>query len=1204
MASASTPGSRGRQQENTPLSSEKPEKPPLTRDSSVFQQFSHFIGISGANREVNEEKAKWDNKRIRRLAQNYSLNKDAVQKFVREHSIAHAPSIELGTLPAGSVATPSSVDDVERGVGRVSARTPVGRVPIGPTPSLPNYESTSTSFEGRSRADSFSQTADISQSQTRLSKISHGQRESVPNAVINSVTNLFKKGSFINKNRMKLQSSFASKCSFDIDTITETLPETTTTPSSEVETSPVGIVFKTGGEAIEMKTFTGGIPKSVIKKGYIPEKETIPSEIPEETSFEVELEEMGDIDEAQGVEMDPTAISRMTARVRKKSSIRQPPLARFTDDTSHPLTESKSAPAPLLQRFKTSAPLERPCDLQEGTRPIIHPSSSLPTQVGSMRLKKKSRQEDDVLEMLVEESEQKDREDGREHPLKDVAGPSFRVKSRRPALHHPPVERSISLVDEVFFDTPPMGLRAIPPELQGPAGMLPPEVDAYHPDIAQSPPTSARLPSTSALSPYPFETAHITVIPDVVGYPQAANISYIDVGDSTINVPRQTALGGRQGPVASRRPDRVLMEEPSTSSRRHLFRQHTIEPFENPQLRQWHEKQAKKQAETSTFAKKIAETSRPKRQRGIGVFGKFFGRAYKNNLPDELQKLVSTGYDERPWFTYWMTTIQTVVCVLSLLLYGFGPFGINVTIQSDDVMDVTLSNRRVSYQEQTNIWFGPHYADLIRLGAVYSPCMRKELGLWKEIEEQRQKESQTGCCIANDHSGCYQSSRLICPRNVARWVRWDQPDLLAAKRNFLTHKSKSDTDLLKGLSLSSNTSSLKMWKQQRKSGAVCGQDPSYCDLPSSVAPYEWPDDITQWPICEKKHEGAGLPEHVTCEVTGRPCCIQLQGLCRIATKEYCDFVRGHWHENATLCSQVNCFSGVCAMIPFFGDNPNQFYRLFTSLFVHAGLFHLILTIAFQGYFMRDLEFLIGSKRMAILYFCSGIGGNLAAAIFVPYNPAVGPSSAQCGILAAVVVDCYHHRVLIEDLSVALRQHLLVLIVVLIIGLIPWVDNWAHLFGSIFGLLTAIVIFPYIDFDNLGFSPEPAPTINTVPNTPLLPRGSLNNIITTAETPTMTAQGGYSQLANGYPSPVVQDPGTTTVQTVQLLFRFVSNKFRNKRTFYVLISFIVLVILLLLLLIIFFGNVQFECPWCIYFNCLPFLFQCHNQGQKLTKWLPI
>lgn len=44
--------------------------------------------------------------------------------------------------------------------------------------------------------------------------------------------------------------------------------------------------------------------------------------------------------------------------------------------------------------------------------------------------------------------------------------------------------------------------------------------------------------------------------------------------------------------------------------------------------------------------------------------------------------------------------------------------------------------------------------------------------------------------------------------------------------------------------------------------------------------------------------------HMQCEITGRPCCIQLHGQCRITTRDYCDFVEGYFHENATLCSQV------------------------------------------------------------------------------------------------------------------------------------------------------------------------------------------------------------------------------------------------------------------------------------------------------------
>lgn len=48
-------------------------------------------------------------------------------------------------------------------------------------------------------------------------------------------------------------------------------------------------------------------------------------------------------------------------------------------------------------------------------------------------------------------------------------------------------------------------------------------------------------------------------------------------------------------------------------------------------------------------------------------------------------------------------------------------------------------------------------------------------------------------------------------------------------------------------------------------------------------------------------------KHMRCEITGRPCCIQLHGQCRVTTREYCDFVEGYFHENATLCSQVPSF---------------------------------------------------------------------------------------------------------------------------------------------------------------------------------------------------------------------------------------------------------------------------------------------------------
>ena len=80
---------------------------------------------------------------------------------------------------------------------------------------------------------------------------------------------------------------------------------------------------------------------------------------------------------------------------------------------------------------------------------------------------------------------------------------------------------------------------------------------------------------------------------------------------------------------------------------------------------------------------------------------------------------------------------------------------------------------------------------------------------------------------------------------------------------------------------------------------------------------------------------------------------------------------------------------VCGMFPFFShDVPDQFYRLFTSLCLHAGILHLAITIAFQHIFLSDLERLLGPLRTAIIYISAGIAGNLTSAILVPYRPEV------------------------------------------------------------------------------------------------------------------------------------------------------------------------------------------------------------------------
>ncbi|XP_076679879.1 rhomboid-5 isoform X3 [Andrena cerasifolii] len=469
-----------------------------------------------------------------------------------------------------------------------------------------------------------------------------------------------------------------------------------------------------------------------------------------------------------------------------------------------------------------------------------------------------------------------------------------------------------------------------------------------------------------------------------------------------------------------------------------------------------------------------------RRQYGMGIVGRFFGRSFRKSVSQkpDVRKQLDDFEDHRPYFTYWITTVQVLILIISLACYGFGPVGMDLSHRSGlillcqkisrpmetvlQVLVTSLSLQQVDYQEPANFWFGPRAADLIHLGAKFAPCMRRDIKILKEIDVWRERERDTACCIRNDDSGCVQSSKADCS--------------------------------VRGLR-STATNTISTWKKWgpgdsgpggRISGSVCGLDPKFCDAPASIAPYEWPDDITKWPICRKTNpfnqrfsrngsqRGTGnfpvgrykdkMAEHMVCEVIGHPCCIGIHGMCRITTKEYCDFVHGYFHEEASLCSQVECLHDVCGMIPFLHPEwPDQFYRLFTTTFLHAGILHLSITLSVQYFLMRDLEKLTGSLRIALIYFIGALAGNLASSIFIPYRAEVGPAGAHFALLATLIVEVLHCWPMLKHPRRTLSKLIVILLGLLVLGILPWVDNYAHLFGFIFGFLAAYALMPFISF---------------------------------------------------------------------------------------------------------------------------------------------
>uniref|UniRef100_A0A672FMR9 Inactive rhomboid protein n=1 Tax=Salarias fasciatus TaxID=181472 RepID=A0A672FMR9_SALFA len=428
--------------------------------------------------------------------------------------------------------------------------------------------------------------------------------------------------------------------------------------------------------------------------------------------------------------------------------------------------------------------------------------------------------------------------------------------------------------------------------------------------------------------------------------------------------------------------------------------------------------------------------AREKRPYGLGMVGKLTNRTYRKRIDSYVKRQIEDMDDHRPFFTYWITFVHLLITILAVCIYGIAPVGFS---QHETVLRNKGVYENVKFVQQENFWIGPSSEALIHLGAKYSPCMRQDKQVHDLIREKRAIERNSACCVRNDRSGCVQTSEEECSSTLAVWVKWPR-----------------------------HSSTPQLNEKDRQYGSVCHQDPRICLEPASVSPHEWPDDITKWPICTRYNTGnhTNLP-HIDCTITGRPCCIGTKGRCEITSREYCDFMMGYFHEEATLCSQVHCMDDVCGLLPFLNPEiPDQFYRLWLSLFLHAGILHCLVSVAFQMTILRDLEKLAGWLRISIIYILSGITGNLASAIFLPYRAEVGPAGCQFGILACLFVELFQSWQILAQPWRAFTKLLCVVLFLFAFGLLPWIDNFAHICGFISGFFLSFAFLPYISFGRM------------------------------------------------------------------------------------------------------------------------------------------
>ncbi len=75
--------------------------------------------------------------------------------------------------------------------------------------------------------------------------------------------------------------------------------------------------------------------------------------------------------------------------------------------------------------------------------------------------------------------------------------------------------------------------------------------------------------------------------------------------------------------------------------------------------------------QTDNDLSSIPKTSKTKSLIKFRLFNKIFSR--QNDQSKKLVQIQKSYHSYRPYFTYWVTFVQILVCIVSLMVYGYAP---------------------------------------------------------------------------------------------------------------------------------------------------------------------------------------------------------------------------------------------------------------------------------------------------------------------------------------------------------------------------------------------------------------------------------------------------------------------------------------------------------------------------------------------------
>jgi len=197
------------------------------------------------------------------------------------------------------------------------------------------------------------------------------------------------------------------------------------------------------------------------------------------------------------------------------------------------------------------------------------------------------------------------------------------------------------------------------------------------------------------------------------------------------------------------------------------------------------------------------------------------------------------------------------------------------------------------------------------------------------------------------------------------------------------------------------------------------------------------------------------------------------------------FWQNNWHVepmriNPMIGPTAQTLISIGAKETFLIVNKNEWWRLISPMVLHAGIIHYFVNMLALWFIGSAIEHSHGFFAAATLFIIPAIGGTILSAIFLPAYISVGASGGIFGLIGACIADIFSNWKLlfskdVNDSDVKSRfRNIMVLIWLVfdimlncVIGLTPFVDNFTHLGGMVYGFLCGLSTMPRVSIAFFG-----------------------------------------------------------------------------------------------------------------------------------------